>query len=83
MIIQGASHASTVIQYGSAGVVTTGFAIGGVSPVGHDVPIVTYIDEDLLKLELIWAAAGHPNALFSLTPTELVEMTQGEVVCVV
>lgn len=60
----------------------TGFVIGGVAPIGHSQPLTTYIDEDLLTFEQIWAAAGHPNALYSLTPTELVEMTKGEVVSI-
>lgn len=60
----------------------TGFVIGGVAPIGHSQPLTTYIDEDLLTLEQIWAAAGHPNALYSLTPTELVAMTNGEVVSI-
>jgi len=50
----------------------TGFAIGGVPPLGHDQALTTYIDEDLLNYDQIWAAAGHPNALFSLTGDELV-----------
>ncbi len=57
----------------------TGFAIGGVPPVGHAVAPVTLIDEDLLKLETIWAAAGTPNAVFKLTPGELIELTGGRV----
>jgi len=57
----------------------TGFAIGGVPPVGHPVRIRTYIDRDLLALGEIWAAAGTPNAVFRLTPDELVRMTAGEV----
>jgi prolyl-tRNA editing enzyme YbaK/EbsC (Cys-tRNA(Pro) deacylase) len=57
----------------------TGFAIGGVPPVGHAVAPLTLIDEDLLKLETIWAAAGTPNAVFKLTPGELVELTGGRV----
>jgi prolyl-tRNA editing enzyme YbaK/EbsC (Cys-tRNA(Pro) deacylase) len=57
----------------------TGFAIGGVPPVGHVVAPLTLIDEDLLKLATIWAAAGTPNAVFSLTPGELVELTGGRV----
>jgi prolyl-tRNA editing enzyme YbaK/EbsC (Cys-tRNA(Pro) deacylase) len=60
----------------------TGFVIGGVSPVGHKNPIITFIDEDLLQYNEIWAAAGHPKAIFQLTPNELVEMTKGQVVCV-
>lgn len=58
----------------------TGYAIGGVPPLGHTQPIKTFIDEDLLQLENIWAAAGHPKAVFPLTPNELVEMTNGQVV---
>lgn len=57
----------------------TGFAIGGVPPLGHNRPICTYIDEDLLAFNEIWAAAGTPHALFRLKPTELVSMTGGEV----
>lgn len=55
----------------------TGFAIGGVPPLGHDQAIKTYIDEDLMALSEIWAAAGTPHALFRLTPAELVTMTGG------
>ena len=57
----------------------TGFAIGGIPPVGHAKPITTVIDEDLLAHERIWAAAGHPNAVFPLTPDELVKLTGGQV----
>ncbi len=58
----------------------TGFAIGGVPPVGHKEPLQTYIDEDLLRHDVIWAAAGTPRALFRLTPQALVDMTRGRVV---
>lgn len=57
----------------------TGFAIGGVPPLGHEQPIQTYIDQDLMALSEIWAAAGTPHALFRLKPAELVEMTDGKV----
>lgn len=60
----------------------TGFAIGGVPPVGHVEPIPTLIDPDLLQYDLIWAAAGTPNAVFQLTPAELVAMTGGQLVAV-
>lgn len=60
----------------------TGYAIGGVPPIGHDHPLITYIDEDLGQYDQIWAAAGHPHALFSLTMDELVRMTDGQVVSV-
>jgi len=58
----------------------TGFAIGGVPPLGHSQPITTYIDEDLLKYANIWGAAGTPNAVFELTPEELIKITMGTVV---
>jgi len=58
----------------------SGFVIGGVAPVGHKFPILTLIDEDLLAFDTIWAAAGHPKAVFRLTPAELVAMTKGRVV---
>lgn len=57
----------------------TGFVIGGVPPVGHAEPPLTFIDEDLLQYAEIWAAAGTPNALFKLTPAELVMVTEGQV----
>ncbi|MCB0125830.1 MAG: YbaK/EbsC family protein [Caldilineaceae bacterium] len=60
----------------------TGFAIGGVPPIGHDRAIRTIIDEDLLALTQIYAAAGHPFALFALTPQELVALTGGEVMAI-
>jgi prolyl-tRNA editing enzyme YbaK/EbsC (Cys-tRNA(Pro) deacylase) len=60
----------------------TGFAIGGVPPLGHAQQLVCFVDEDLLKLERIWAAAGHPHAVFALTPAELVRMTGGAVVAI-
>ncbi|HEX2116350.1 MAG TPA: YbaK/EbsC family protein [Alphaproteobacteria bacterium] len=56
----------------------TGFAIGGVPPLGHAQPLRTLIDRDLLALPTIWAAAGTPNAVFQLTPEELVGMTGGQ-----
>jgi Cys-tRNA(Pro) deacylase len=58
----------------------TGFAIGGVPPVGHDTRLDTYIDQDLLDYEVIWAAAGTPFAVFELTPTNLVRITGGTVI---
>jgi len=57
----------------------TGFAIGGVPPIGHAQPVVSVVDEALLQYGRIWAAAGHPHAVFSLTPQELVRMTGGQV----
>lgn len=58
----------------------TGFAIGGVPPVGHAQPLETFIDEDLLQYPEIWAAGGTPRALFRLRPADLVAMTGGRVI---
>ena len=58
----------------------TGFAIGGVSPVGLQQRLGTWIDEDLLQYIEIWAAAGTPNAVFHLAPDDLLRMTAGRVV---
>ena len=60
----------------------TGFAIGGVPPVGHTSRLTTFIDEDLLQFTEIWVAAGTPNAVFKLTPDDLVKMTGGEVISI-
>ncbi len=57
----------------------TGFAIGGVPPFGHTAPLPTYIDEDFLQFDLIWAAAGTPNAVFPITPADLVRVSGGAV----
>jgi prolyl-tRNA editing enzyme YbaK/EbsC (Cys-tRNA(Pro) deacylase) len=58
----------------------TGFAIGGVPPVGHLLIMDTYLDEDFLKYQTIWAAAGTPNAIFELKTEDLEKMTHGKVV---
>ena len=58
----------------------SGFAIGGVPPIGHIQPITTFIDEDLLLYDEIWAAAGTPNAVFRLTGDALLRATSGQVV---
>lgn len=58
----------------------TGYAIGGVPPLGYPQPVETYLDEDLLQYGKIWAAAGTPNAVFELTPASLEKMTGGKVV---
>lgn len=57
----------------------TGFAVGGVPPIGHVVLLATFIDRDLLQYDEIWAAAGSPHAVFRLTPDDLQRMTGGEV----
>ncbi len=53
----------------------TGFSIGGVAPVGHAAPVVTLIDRDLFRFDLIWAAAGHPHGVFCLRPQDLEHLT--------
>lgn len=58
----------------------TGFAIGGVPPIGHAKKMVTYIDEDLTNYEVLWAAAGTPCAVFRLTPQDLSRLSQGRVI---
>lgn len=60
----------------------TGFVIGGVPPVGHTEKLETLIDEDLLTYDVIWAAAGTPNAVFKLAPADLLTLAQGQVVAV-
>lgn len=61
----------------------TGFAIGGVPPVGHKQKIdMIFIDEDLLNYEKLWAAAGTPNAVFSFPSNELVSLTGGKVTAI-
>jgi prolyl-tRNA editing enzyme YbaK/EbsC (Cys-tRNA(Pro) deacylase) len=57
----------------------TGFSIGGVPPVGHQVEPLTLIDATLAQFSEIWAAAGTPNAVFRLTPADLVRLTGGRV----
>ena len=57
----------------------TGFAIGGVPPFGHKNQLPTYIDEDFKQFDIIWAAAGTPNAVFPITPADLIQVTQGVV----
>jgi prolyl-tRNA editing enzyme YbaK/EbsC (Cys-tRNA(Pro) deacylase) len=57
----------------------TGFAIGGVPPIGHATQPIVLIDEALMGFDAIWAAAGTPNAVFRLTPAELVALTGGTI----
>ncbi|MFZ6672693.1 YbaK/EbsC family protein [Undibacterium sp. Xuan67W] len=56
-----------------------GYAIGGVCPIGHVEKTVMLIDQDLLQYAAVWAAAGHPHAVFKLTPAQLIAMTQAPV----
>jgi prolyl-tRNA editing enzyme YbaK/EbsC (Cys-tRNA(Pro) deacylase) len=57
----------------------TGYAIGGIPPLGHAQKLDTIVDAHLMALDGLWAAAGHPNSLFALTPSELLRMTSGRV----
>ena len=61
----------------------TGFSIGGVSPVAHAQPCVTLIDRELFRFTELWAAAGHPHAVFQLAPADLMAMTGAPVADVV
>lgn len=61
----------------------TGFAIGGIPPLGHKNSIsLVYIDKDLLQYETLWSAAGTPNAVFSLPAKELQKVTSGKIISV-
>lgn len=60
----------------------TGFAIGGIPPFGHAARLATYIDEDLLAHDVVWAAAGTPNAVFSVDPKALQAATGAQVISV-
>ena len=53
----------------------TGFSIGGVSPLAHATSVVTLIDAQLFRFDTVWAAAGHPHAVFPLTPQQLQALT--------
>ncbi len=56
---------------------STGFSIGGVAPLAHSAPPLTLIDRELLRFEVVWAAAGHPNGVFALVPAQLEALTGG------
>lgn len=60
----------------------SGFAIGGIPPLGHLNPMETYIDEDLIQYGKVWAAAGTPNAVFEMDANQLETMTGGKVIAV-
>lgn len=59
--------------------VVTGYSIGGVPPIGHPQPLRTIIDRDLLKLPIVWAAAGSSTAVFGIEPQRLLELTKATV----
>lgn len=60
----------------------TGYAIGGVPPLGHRQELTSIMDEDLLQFDKIWAAAGSPNAVFPVEPQAIVEITGAQVAAV-
>ena len=57
----------------------TGFAIGGVAPVGYPEPLDVILDRDLLEFDTVWAAAGTPNAAFPISPPDLVRISGARV----
>lgn len=61
----------------------TGFSIGGVAPLAHVQACVTVIDRELFRFDAIWAAAGHPHAVFQLSPVDLDRLTGAPVADVV
>lgn len=61
----------------------TGFAIGGIPPLGHASPLATYMDQDLLGYENVWAAAGTPECVFPVSPADLREKAGAKVIQVV
>ncbi len=58
----------------------TGFAIGGVAPVGYPAPVETLIDRDLLQYDVVWAAAGTPSSVFPIAPGDLLRVAGAEAV---
>jgi prolyl-tRNA editing enzyme YbaK/EbsC (Cys-tRNA(Pro) deacylase) len=60
----------------------TGFAIGGVAPVGHKAPIETFMDESLMEYDTVWAAAGRPDSVFRVDPKALAEATGPRIIAV-
>ncbi|MBW8828154.1 MAG: YbaK/EbsC family protein [Burkholderiales bacterium] len=61
----------------------TGFSIGGVAPIAHANTPVTLIDRELFRFGEVWAAAGHPNGVFKLSPQQLEALTAAPVVDIV
>ena len=77
-----ADHALSALSRASAEFVRThtGQAIGGVSPVGHPAPVRTFVDTELARHDVVWAAAGHPHAVFPTSYDELLRITGGTAV---
>lgn len=60
----------------------TGYAIGGIPPFGHDTPMRTFVDRDLLDHPIVWAAAGTPQTVFSVAPKALAQAVEAVVIAV-
>lgn len=60
----------------------TGFAIGGIPPLGHKQPLRTFIDKDLLDYEVVWAAGGTPNTIFAVEAQQLPALTGGTIIAI-
>lgn len=60
----------------------TGFAIGGVAPIGAIAPIVTFMDEDLMAHDTVWAAAGKSNSMFEIAPQVLLTAADAQIMAV-
>lgn len=58
----------------------TGYAIGGIPPLGHDTPLTTYFDRDLMQYDVVWAAAGTPESVFSIAPALLADKAGATVI---
>ena len=58
----------------------TGYAIGGIPPLGHDTPLATYFVRDLMQYDVVWAAAGTPESVFAASPSQLAEKTGATVI---
>ena len=56
----------------------TGYAIGGVAPIGHSRPVKLVLDQDLRRFRVVWAAAGTPHSVFALAPEQLQSLTQAD-----
>ena len=77
----GAALGRTISRADAAAVrAATGFAIGGVPPLGHATALDVLIDRDLLQYDVVWAAAGTPHAVFPISPDALVSATNGRVI---
>jgi prolyl-tRNA editing enzyme YbaK/EbsC (Cys-tRNA(Pro) deacylase) len=76
-----ASVGEPLVRPGAAQVrAWTGFAIGGIPPFGHERPMGTFLDHDLLAFDEVWAAAGTPNTVFAIDPRELARATGATII---